>query len=116
MRNPRYILRSVTSLASRLRLFIRRIIVLARQAAAETKAVREREAANAAATEKVLTGRPFACSLQAHEKQTTSARQSASRPEGRAVPASKKQAYRIPAVVQPDSGAHDPRAGARARH
>jgi hypothetical protein len=45
------------------------------------------------AREKVLTGRPIACSLQAYEKHDPKAPPSASRPEGRTVPASEKSAY-----------------------
>jgi len=60
----------------------------------------------------MLAGRLFACSLQAHEKQNTTALQSAPCPKGQTIPASKKQAYRFSTGVQLDSGAHDPQPGA----
>jgi hypothetical protein len=42
-----------------------------------------------------------------HEEENTAAPSSASRPQGRIVPASEESAYRVPAGLQPDSAAHD---------
>lgn len=58
----------------------------------------------ARAAGRALTGRPFACRLQAYDKPTTEAPSRASRPQGRRVPASEKSAYRVSAGVRSDPG------------